>query len=116
MEIFLFAVKRICFVLEPGKFREALKKYYIDVNGKTNGPFTLDQLRAMWSSRKITGRNRYCIEGSDKWTNLEMLQSVLEEKEKETSAQNSNGYFVYVAIALILIVVAIFAAKCGSQQ
>src|SRR5687768_430032 len=84
-----FAAKRICFVLELGNFRETLKKYYIDVNGKTIGPYSIDQLRAMWSSGKITAKNRYCVEGSDKWTNLGMLQSVLEEKVEETSAQNS---------------------------
>jgi hypothetical protein len=102
--------------LELGNFRETLKKYYIDVNGKTIGPFAIDQLREMWSSGKITAKNRYCVEGGDKWTKLEMLQSVLEEKEEGDNAQNSNSYFIYVAIALILIVVVMFATKCGAQK
>ena len=58
-----------------------VNNYYIDVGGERKGPYTLNQLRAMWKKGAIRGKNLYCQEGGDRWIKLEMMQSVLETSD-----------------------------------
>ncbi len=52
--------------------------YYILEGQQTNGPLTLQQLRAMWISRKVHMRTMHCEAGDDQWRALGMLQHLLE--------------------------------------
>lgn len=52
--------------------------YYIIQNDETKGPYTIGQLRSMWSSASITGDTLYCEEGYDTWLHMRVLGSELE--------------------------------------
>jgi hypothetical protein len=52
--------------------------YYILQNDETKGPYTVGQLRSMWSSGQITGDTLYCEEGYDNWLHLRGLADELE--------------------------------------
>jgi hypothetical protein len=58
--------------------------YYIDQNNETKGPYTIGQLRSMWSSGSINGDTLYCEEGYDAWLHMRVLGSEVKEVESAT--------------------------------
>ena len=52
--------------------------YFIHQNGETRGPYSVGQLRSMWSSGNVTGDTLYCEEGFDEWLHLRVLADDLE--------------------------------------
>lgn len=55
-----------------------MDQYLIFQNGEQKGPFTLLQLRAMWSSGAITVQTLYWQEGQPEWLPLEPMLNQLE--------------------------------------
>ena len=55
-----------------------MDQYLIFQNGEQKGPFTLLQLRAMWSSGAITVQTLYWQEGQPDWLPLESMLNQLE--------------------------------------
>ena len=62
-------------------------RYYVSQNNQTKGPFTLNQMQAMWNSGTITGDLLYCEEGADTWFSLSDLQPMLEPAPPHSSPQ-----------------------------
>ena len=52
--------------------------YYILEGEDTKGPFTIGQLRSMWSTGSITGKTMHCQEGDDQWRPLSAILHHLE--------------------------------------
>lgn len=52
--------------------------YYILQNDETKGPYTIGQLRGMWSSGAITTDTLYCREGWSEWLPLLAMARELE--------------------------------------
>ncbi len=59
-----------------GKTR--IVSYFIHQNGETYGPYTVGQLRSMWSGGQVTGDTLYCEEGYESWLQLRVLADELE--------------------------------------
>ena len=57
--------------------------YYILQSNETKGPYTLSQLKSMWSSGAVTGNLQFCEEGYTEWLPLHSLQHLLEPVELE---------------------------------
>lgn len=85
--------------------------YYILQNNETKGPYTLNQLKSMWSSGAITGNLQYCEEGYTEWLPLSDLQPVLEPEPQRLSAQTrmllaekhpSKSRGIYIILGLFL--------------
>ena len=57
--------------------------YYILQSNETKGPYTLSQLKSMWSSGAVTGNLQFCEEGYTEWLPLSSLQYLLEPVEPE---------------------------------
>jgi len=65
--------------------------YYLDSGSQKKGPYTLNQLRAMWSKGAVNGKTLYCQEGGTQWKKLELMQSVLEMDTAEPKKE--PGWF-----------------------
>ncbi len=52
--------------------------YYIIQNEETKGPYTLGQLRSMWSAGSITSNTMHCQEGDTEWRPLSAIVRELE--------------------------------------
>lgn len=52
--------------------------YYILEGEETKGPFTIGQLRSMWSTGGITAKTMYCQEGDQQWRPLGSILHLLE--------------------------------------
>ncbi len=57
-------------------------EYFVDINGQTKGPYTIGQLRSMWSAGTITGTTLYCQEGFSEWVPLSDIRSDLEQSPR----------------------------------
>jgi hypothetical protein len=70
--------------------------YYILQNDETKGPYTIGQLRAMWSSGAITGETLYCERGYDEWLPLsgiaDQLESPLPPQTASYAAHNPTTF------------------------
>ena len=64
--------------------------YYILQNNETKGPYTLNQLKGMWSSGAVTGNLQYCEEGYTEWLPLSDLQPMLEPEQPRYSPQTQR--------------------------
>jgi hypothetical protein len=52
--------------------------YYIEANGKTQGPYSMAQLRSMWDQGLITSDTQYWTESMDDWY---LVSTLLESTE-----------------------------------
>jgi len=64
--------------------------YYILQNNETKGPYTLNQLKSMWSSGTVTGNLQYCEEGYTEWQPLSDLQPMLEPEPLQRLSPQSQ--------------------------
>jgi len=64
--------------------------YYILQSNETKGPYTLNQLKGMWSSGAVTGNLQYCEEGYTEWLPLSDLQHLLEPEQPRYSPQTQQ--------------------------
>ena len=53
-------------------------KYYVMVDEKQNGPYTLAQLQAMWRAGSLTTETQYWFEGQTEWMPLATILELLE--------------------------------------
>ena len=58
--------------------------YYIIQNNETKGPFTIGQLRTMWSSGAVTTETLYCRDGWSEWLPLLAMARELESSAVPT--------------------------------
>ena len=58
--------------------------YYIDINGKTMGPLTLNQVKALYESGKVEDSFLYATEGSKDWMPISFLVPMFDVKENST--------------------------------
>ena len=87
--------------------------YYINQSGENYGPYTIDQLRSMWSGGQVTGDTLYCEEGYTEWLRLSALLDAQEQPPPfpSTARVRSRKPLVIAGIAsAVLIVICIFAA------
>lgn len=50
------------------------EQYFVDMNGTTGGPFSLEEMRVLFSSGKISGATLYSKPGSVAWMPLETIR------------------------------------------
>jgi hypothetical protein len=62
-------------------------RYFVEEQGDPRGPYTLGQLRSMWTTGTLTGETRYRPEGSAKWVPLRFMADELEEREPQGPAK-----------------------------
>ncbi len=62
--------------------------YYIDQNNETKGPYTIGELRSMWSSGSINDDTLYHEEGYDTWLHMRVLRSELESPRSAARYDN----------------------------
>ena len=53
--------------------------YYVLNSDKTEGPYTLQQLREMWEAGLVTPQTLYCQDGFEAWIPLESLSKELQQ-------------------------------------
>jgi hypothetical protein len=63
-------------------------RYFVTIGSERKGPYTINQLRAMWNSGAITGDDLYCDEEGDTWLHLRVLSDQLEPSA--SAAQNAS--------------------------
>lgn len=91
--------------------------YYINQSGENYGPYTIDQLRSMWSAGQVTGDTLYCEEGYTEWLRLSALLDAQEQPPPllPTARVRSRKPLVIVGVVSAgLIVICIFAALLSS--
>jgi TM2 domain-containing membrane protein YozV len=82
--------------------------YYILEGEATKGPFTLGQLRSMWSAGSITAKTMFCQEGDAQWRPLSDLVHLLESPPPGFSsvaspAASQNGNKIAAGVCAILL-------------
>ena len=78
--------------------------YYVLQNDETKGPYTLGQLRSMWSSGAITGQTLYCQEGYSEWLPLRQLQAELDSPVQTIEATGKKWKAAQLIAVLVMIV------------
>jgi hypothetical protein len=66
-------------------------RYFINENGQTKGPFTIQQLCSMWHKGTITSETLYCEEGFEGWLHLRVLEEQLESPELGTKPADGGA-------------------------
>lgn len=92
-----------------------MSNYYIATDGKTRGPYTLEQLSSMWKKGVVNAKTNYCEEGGDKWRSLAMLQITLEQSDSQHSSEPANRprltiLLIVWAILFLVIIILIVRA------
>ena len=64
-----------------------MKEYYIVVDEKQKGPFTISQIKALWDRAEITSDTLYSSKGMDGWR---PLLELMEEHEEPPSTDNAQ--------------------------
>jgi hypothetical protein len=88
--------------------------FYILQEDKPQGPYTIGQLRSMWSAGTLTGNTLYCHEGDESWKPLSVLAEHLEpEVPPQTTPaaifyQAPNKWGVSTGVGLLIISTTIF--------
>ncbi len=59
-----------------------MKKYYVDINGKTAGPFSLKELETLYLSGKIEDTFLYATDDSKDWLPLSFIIPLFNIKEE----------------------------------
>jgi hypothetical protein len=57
--------------------------YYLFIDDKQAGPYTISQLRSMWASGKLTADTLYFTEGMSEWSPLAAIVETIEEREEQ---------------------------------
>jgi hypothetical protein len=65
---------------------DPMNEIYLLQNNEESGPYTLVQVRGMWSSGSITSRAKWRVEGLAEWLPFADLESRLLQSEKEQVA------------------------------
>lgn len=86
-------------------------------NNEKSGPFTMDQLKGMWSNGQITSETPYWFDGLSEWLPIEGMveEAIREEKltqmrdvrqrtvpKKQKKGWTSGAYAVLVILALLI--------------
>jgi ribosomal protein L7/L12 len=66
-------------------------QYYLFIDGKQKGPYTLGQLRSMWQSGAITANTFYWKEGFPDWHTLTSLGPQLEHTVEQSPVAPPSG-------------------------
>lgn len=80
--------------------------YFILIEGKQSGPFTIGQLRSMWNSGSITSETLYWMEGMKGWNPLSIIRFELETKSARTRKPISvNTWAIAIScVALVFLI------------
>jgi hypothetical protein len=83
-------------------------RYYILQNDERKGPFTIGQLRGMWSSGSITVETLYCQKGFGEWWPLRTILHELEPPATPPPVSRppvSAGCLVAVVLSVIVVLI-----------
>lgn len=83
-----------------------MKSFYIRADEQSKGPYTLQQLRAMWKKGAVSSKTTYCEEGGTQWRSLAMMQMVLEDESSEEPPPISGSHCklrtaIYYALGIV---------------
>src|SRR3990167_2640544 len=53
-----------------------MKDYYVDIQGHTAGPFSLDELRGLHAAGQITDETLFAQNGAVEWMPVQMIQGL----------------------------------------
>lgn len=67
-------------------------QYYVMRGGDAEGPFTVSQMRNMWSSGNINLSNQYCHPGGDEWLPIEDIVYLMELKGESPKLKAATRY------------------------
>ncbi len=88
--------------------------YYVLQGDKTEGPFTENQLRALWQSGKLNLKTMYAVEGQAEWRPLADMLGILEpnssaptqfpnKDEQIVTVRKSRGVFIVLGLLFGLV-------------
>jgi TM2 domain-containing membrane protein YozV len=82
-------------LIGPAKATPSVAKpYYILQEDGTQGPFTIGQLRGMWSMGRLTGKTMHCQEGDSEWHPLSAILDQLEPPPEQRPAVTQPSMLV----------------------
>jgi hypothetical protein len=84
--------------------------YFIHQGGETYGPYTIGQLRSMWSTGQVTGETLYCEEGGENWLHLRVLETDLDPPKASPPPIPSPPARRTSALRLIFVIAGLFLA------
>lgn len=107
--------------------------YWIASDGEQKGPYTRDQLSAMWNSGALTADTQYWIEGAADWkpvTALFAMQTIKEQPAPAQQQQRSRGLWIAISVGIVAAAASAYlvfsrhssslghvaAAQAGEQQ
>ena len=96
--------------------------YYINQNGENYGPYTIGQLRSMWSAGQVTGDTLYCEEGYSEWLHLSILAKELDTREQSppphpmVKAGIRKPLLVGGVASVVLVVICILAVALSPSR
>jgi len=81
-------------------------EYYLILDDKEQGPFTIGQLRSLWNAGKITGKTCYFQAGMTAWEPMAQILSRLEPPPIKDTAprtiKTAKSRFVYIILGIFL--------------
>ena len=74
--------------------------YYVEIEGRATGPYSLNQLRGMWANGAITARTNIGLPDAV-WFPAEKISAELDANGSKSTLSLVMGIVVYLIIALI---------------
>ena len=59
-------------------------KFYANINGTNEGPFTLEELKELASKKKITPKTFVIIEGTEEWLPAKDVEGIFKQRHYVT--------------------------------
>jgi hypothetical protein len=85
-------------------------EYYLELDDKKQGPFTIRQLRSLWNAAKITAKTHYTQPGMDGWR---PLSDILSRLEPDDEAAGGGGSVKTAKSRGVYIILGIFFGTLG---
>ncbi len=70
-----------------------MNAYYIDLDGSTEGPFSLDELRGLYAARRISPATLYAKEGALEWSPIGTIEPLINPRPvRKPKARRGDWY------------------------
>lgn len=77
--------------------------YHLWLDNEAKGPFTLSQLRGMWTGGQLTGENLFSRDGCENWHHLADILPDLEPDNPEVETDYKNRLIPYLRKKWIIV-------------
>ena len=91
--------------------QQSSERYYLAENGEAVGPFTMEQLRAMFTSGRVHAGSQVCMEGASAW---QAASALALDKKRGGSAISLNSWD-RAGLGLCLASIVLFLAGASTR-